>query len=92
VSNNINRGFIPCAQLKGLTKLTFLDGTYVMVQGLDEILEFIYAEGGQVSPATAEEIVNRLEKKNYIPYSAREEYQKILLKGYKQYVTSREGI
>jgi len=82
VPNNINRGFIPCAQLKGLTKLTFLDGTYVMVQGLDEILEVIYAEGGQVNTATAEEIVNRLEKKNYIPSSARQEYRDLLLKEY----------
>ncbi len=90
--NSINRGFIPCAQLQGLSKLTFLDGTYVMVKGLDEILATVYAEGGQVNLDTAEEIVNRLEKNNYIPSSARQEYQALLLKEYRQYAANRKKI
>lgn len=83
-----NKGFIPCAQLKGLNKLTFLDGTYVMVQGLEEIFAGIYAEGRQIDSDTAEEIVNRLERKNYIPSSARQEYRRILLKEYRGYVAA----
>jgi HEPN domain-containing protein len=80
---------MPCAQLKGLTKLTFLDGTQVRVTGLDQILADIYAEGEQVNLDTAEEIVNRLEKKNYIPTSARGEYQQLLLNEYRKYVASK---
>lgn len=90
VSNYINRGFIPCAQLKGLSKITFLDGTHVMVQGLEEILADIYAEGWQVNLETAEEIVNRLGKKNYIPSCAKVEYQKFLLKEFRQYVAGKK--
>ncbi len=90
MSNGINIGIIPCAQLRGLTMLTFLDGTQVRVTGLDQILAAIYAEGGQVNLETAEEIVDRLEKKNYIPPSARQEYQKLLLKEYRVYVASRK--
>ncbi|KAF1084090.1 hypothetical protein SPSYN_02742 [Sporotomaculum syntrophicum] len=90
MSNYINRGFIPCAQLKGLSKITFLDGTHVMVQGLDEILADIYEEGWQVNPETAEEIVIRLGKKNYIPSCAKLEYQKLLLQEYRQYVVGKK--
>jgi hypothetical protein len=54
----------------GLRMLTFPDGTRSGVFGLDEILTAVYAEGRQVSPDTAEEIVERLaEKTTLLPQS-----------------------
>jgi predicted transcriptional regulator len=69
--------------------LSFPDETQVRVNGLDEILADLYAEGRQASEETAEEIINRLEaKKNHIPSSARahREYAYVLLKEYRTYV------
>jgi len=80
-----------CPQpIKGMRKLTFLDGTQIGVKGLDEILEDIYTKGKPVNNDAAEEIVNRLEEKNYIPSSARREYQNLLLREYKKYVADRK--
>jgi hypothetical protein len=63
----------------------------VGIIGLGEILAGIYAEGRRASTDTAEEIAVRLEeKKNYIPPSARREYQDILLKEYRKYVADRK--
>lgn len=92
MSNDANKGSCCCCAqpIRDLRKLTFLDGTQVGVNGLDEILAAIYAEGRQVSTDTAEEIVDRLEEKNYIPPSARREYQNILLKEYRKYVAGRK--
>ena len=91
MSNDANKGSCCCAQpIRGLRKLTFLDGTQVGVSGLDEILSAIYAEGRQVSTDTAEEIADRLDEKNYIPPSARREYQNLLLKEYRKYVAGRK--
>ncbi len=39
---------------------------------------------------TAEEIVNRLGEKNYIPSCAKLEYQKFLLQEYRQYVAGKK--
>ena len=38
---------------------------------------------------TAEEIVERLKQKNYIPSSARPEYEAVLLTEYRKYVEGR---
>jgi hypothetical protein len=76
----------------GLRLLTFLDGTQSGVFGLDEAFAAVYAEGGQVHPETAEEIITRLEaKKNYIPSSdhAHKEFRYVLLKEYRKYVRDR---
>lgn len=71
--------------------LKFLDGTQVRVIGLDEIMKGLYAEGKEVSGKTAEEILARLEEGgNYIPPSARREYQNIVLKEYGDYVASQK--
>jgi hypothetical protein len=72
--------------------LTFLDGMQVRVNGLDEIIAALYAEGRPANEETAEEILDRLEdNKNYIPSSdrARREYAYILLKEYRKFLTSR---
>jgi hypothetical protein len=72
--------------------LSFPDDTQIRVNGLDDILADLYAEGRRVNEETAEEIINRLEaKKNYIPSSgrARQDYSYVLLKEYRKYVRGR---
>jgi hypothetical protein len=72
--------------------LKFPDGSQARVNGLDEILADLYAEGRKANEETAEEIINRLEeKKNYIPSSdlTRREYRNLLLKEYRQFVANR---
>jgi hypothetical protein len=71
--------------------LKFPDGTKVAVTGLSEILADLYAEGRPVNLETSEEIVNRLEKTNYIPSSerTRREYRQSLLKEYSIYMEGR---
>jgi hypothetical protein len=72
--------------------LKFPDGTQVRLIGLNQILAELYYEGRPVSRKTGEEIVDRLEAgKNYIPSSEliRREYRHLLLKEYKEYVSSR---
>ena len=51
----------------------------------------LYSEGRQANQEIAEEIINRLEKKNYIPssYLTRKEYAYILLQEYREYVKGR---
>ena len=69
--------------------LSFPDDTQIGVNGLDDILADLYAEGRKASDVIGEEIIKRLEvKKNYIPSSgrARKEYAYVLLKEYRKYV------
>jgi len=70
--------------------LRFPDDTRVRVNGLNEIMADLYSEGRQPNKETAEEILDRLEKNNYIPPSARREYKSVLLKEYKDYVAGRK--
>jgi hypothetical protein len=58
---------------------------------MTEIFSALYAEGRQADRETAAEIVNRLEKTNYIPSSEllRNEYKQILLEEYRNYIDSR---
>lgn len=61
------------------------------MNGLDEIMKELYAEGKEVSGKTAEEILARLEEgSNYIPPSARREYKNMVLKEYGDYVASQK--
>jgi len=72
--------------------LKFLDDTEVAVNGLDETLAELYAEGRLLNEETVAEIVKRLEAhKNYIPPSdhARGVYAYALMKEYKKYLKSR---
>jgi len=82
------RRYLCCTpSVPGMRVLTFPDGSKAAVVGLDDVLAAVYAEGGQVNAETAEEIVNRLAAKNYIPSSdvARKEYAEVLLKEYGKY-------
>jgi hypothetical protein len=75
--------------------LKFRDGTCVGVNGLDEIMAELYAEGKKATNETAEEAIKRLEaKKNYIPssYSVRREYAYAVLTKYRTYFEDRAGI
>jgi hypothetical protein len=72
--------------------LTFPDDTQVGLNGLDEIMAELYAEGMKATDKAAEEIINRLEEKNnYIPDSerVRREYAYVLLREYRNYVKKR---
>jgi hypothetical protein len=74
--------------------LKFPDGTCVGVNGLEEIMAELYAEGKKATNETAEEAIKRLEaKKNYIPssYSVRREYAYALLDKYRTYIEDRSG-
>jgi hypothetical protein len=62
------------------------------LNGLAEIFAELYAEGRVADRETANEILKRLEeRKNYIPSSetTSREYRHILLKEYKEYMSSR---
>jgi hypothetical protein len=90
VSNDPDRAGSCCAQpIKGLTRLTFSDGTHVQVNGLDQILAAMHTVGRQVNTDTAAEIVKRLRQKNYIPSSDRLEYEGLVLREYKKFVEDR---
>ena len=80
------RVLIPCAQLTGLTKLTFLDGTTVRVKGLTDIFIAAGEANLPIDAETAEMMLERLEKENYIPTSARQEYRNVILKEYRNYI------
>lgn len=71
--------------------LKFSDDTQVRVNGLDEIMADLCSKGRQADQETAEEIMTRLEAKNYIPSSerVRKEYAYVLLKEYRKYVKDR---
>lgn len=90
VTNSVNKVGCCCAQpVQNMKKLTFADGTQIGVLGLDEIFAAVYEEGREANAEAAREIVDRLETRNYIPSSARREYEEIILKEYKKYVADR---
>lgn len=59
--------------------------------GLNDIMAALHAEGKKADDETAEEILYRLERKNYIPASdsVRREYAYVLLKKYRIYLKGR---
>jgi hypothetical protein len=61
------------------------------VVGLDEIMAELHSMGRQANHATADEILNRLGVKNYIPASelTRREYRRLLIKEYEEYMSTR---
>jgi hypothetical protein len=74
--------------------LKFPDGTSIGVNGLDDIMAELCAEGKKATDATAEEAIKRLEaKKNYIPssYSVRKQYAYAILDKYRTYIEDRYG-
>jgi len=85
------RRYICTPSTPGIRILTFPDGSKSGVARLEEILADVYSEGKEVNRTTAEEILDRLALKNYIPSSdsARKEYSDLLLKEYGKYVKAR---
>lgn len=76
----------------GRRTLKFPDDTQVGVNGLDDIMAELHAEGSATTYETAKEIINRLEaKQNHIPSSerARKEYAYVLLKEYRAYISDK---
>ena len=58
------------------------------MDGLVEIMAELYTEGRKATYETAEEIIHRLEEKNYIPSSeqVRREYAYVLRQEYGKYI------
>jgi hypothetical protein len=58
---------------------------------MTEIFSALYSEGRTADRETAAELLNRLEKTNYIPSSEllRNEYKQILLEEYRNYIVGR---
>ncbi len=61
--------------------------------GLGEIMAELCAETRPANAETAEEILDRLEEKNYVPSSERvqREYKNVLLREYRVYIEERSG-
>ena len=61
--------------------------------GLGDIMAEFYAENRKADGKTAEEILERLEEKNYVPSSerVRREYKNVLLREYRAYIEERSG-
>ena len=61
--------------------------------GLGDIMAELAAESRPANAETAEEILDRLEEKNYIPSSERvkREYKNVLLREYRAYIEDRSG-
>lgn len=70
--------------------LTFPDGLHVRVKGLDTIFEDAYGEGKIPHWSIAGKMVERLSEHNYIPSSARFEYEEAVLKAYRIFIESKE--
>ncbi len=88
MSHDIMRGC--CGGIKGLKRLTLPDGMQIAIVGLDDILAAVYAEGRQANAQTAEQILERVAARNYIPSSGRQEYQDALLTEYRRYVARQK--
>jgi hypothetical protein len=86
---SVEKNISCCAPPEGIRMLNFPDGTQCGINGLDDILAYIYSKGRELTDQTAEEIINKLEAhKNYIPSSdkVRKEYSYVLLREYANYI------
>jgi len=81
MSKDANRPKTCCggSLITSLRMITLPDGSRIGVTGLDEIFQDLYQSKKEPDADTVREIVNRLEKKNYIPPRAREGKLLILL-------------
>lgn len=68
--------------------IKFPDDTQVGLIGLDHIMAELYNESREANDETVEEIIKRLEDKNYIPSSGkvRNNYAYVLLNEYRKFV------
>jgi hypothetical protein len=92
MSAQINQGMRPCCApvTKGYRLLTFPDGSQAGVIGLDIIFDDAYREGKRPEPSVANELVNRLSEKNYIPSSQRSQYEAVVLEEYQKFFEAKE--
>lgn len=93
MSSQIDLGMCcPCNApgIEAYRLLTFPDGIQVRVRGLDEIFEEAYREGKTPHWSLMSEMVDRLSRQNYIPSSARFEYEEALLKEYRLFFERKE--
>ena len=77
------------APVRGVRVITFPDGTRSGIIGLDEVMEYLYQEGKQATNAVAEEMMEALESRNYIPSSERHIYKSLLLSEYRRFLESK---
>ena len=59
--------------------------------GLEEALQQLHDLGRPPGPAAAAELLHMIETRNYVPRSARDDYQAALLREYEAYGVVRAG-
>ena len=67
-------------------RLVFVGDTQVGLIGLKEIFEELKSQRGTPESALKEMLVDRVSNKNYIPDSAREEYEKCLFREFTKFL------
>ena len=67
-------------------RLVFVGDTQVGLIGLEEIFEEIKSQRGKAESDLKQMLVEKVGKKNYIPSSVREEYEKTLFKEFKKFL------
>jgi hypothetical protein len=67
-------------------RLIFVGNTQVGLIGLTEVFEELKSQRGKAEGVLKELLVGRVAKKNYIPESIKEEYQKALFKEFKKFL------
>ncbi len=67
-------------------RLVFVGDTQVGLIGLKEIFEEIKSQRGKAESDLKQMLVEKVGKKNYIPSSVREEYEKTLFKEFKKFL------
>lgn len=67
-------------------RLVLVGNTQVGLIGLKEIFEELKSRRGESESALQEMLVDRASKKNYIPYSVREEYKRGLFREFKNFL------
>lgn len=81
-----------CGQpVQDFRMLRFPDGGQAGVVGLGAILGEMAAAGKPVAAGTAEEIVEKLAQRNYVPASAHPQYRDVVLREYAAYIERRGG-
>jgi small redox-active disulfide protein 2 len=72
-------------------RLVFIGDTQVGLIGLKGIFEELKAQKGMAESDLKEMLVEKVGKKNYIPSSVREEYEKTLFKEFKKFLGEKVG-
>lgn len=72
--------------------IKFPDDTQVGLVGLDRIMAELYNESKEANDATIEELIKKLEEKNYIPPSGkiRRDYEYALLNEFRKFIKTHK--